>query len=497
MPRSIIIIGAGMAGLSAGCYAEMNGFETQLFEQHTTPGGVCTSWKRKGYTFDCCIHNLGGSSEHTRPHEVWRELGAVPARSMISYDEFVQVEEDAHTFTVYTDIDRLEKHMEERFPDDEHAIKEFTSAARHFTDFELLSAGPLARKGELLRALKFIPALIKWSRLSLKQYAARFTDPFLQRAFPCVMYDVEDIPMIFLLNFLAQMHKGDLGYPTGGSLAFSQAIADRYHELGGTIHYKSRVTKILVEDDRAVGVALADGTTHRAGVVVSDADGRTTIFDMLEGKYANERIRAFYAHPQERQAMTVHVSFGVQRDVSNEPHAIVLFLEEPVQLMDTEVDRLDLELSSHDPTLAPSGKGTIKAVLNSSYQYWRRLHATHEVYQAEKERLAEIVADQLETRFPGLKEQIEVVDVATPITFERYTGTWQGFQAWQPDQSVRGVVNTFIGRAWCRTLPGLKDFYMVGQWAGDFGLYGTAVGGRKLVQHFCKLEGKRFKTSST
>jgi len=136
-------------------------------------------------------------------------------------------------------------------------------------------------------------------------------------------------------------------------------------------------------------------------------------------------------------------------------------------------------------------------VLNSSYQYWRHLRTTQESYQAEKERLAGTIADQLETRFPGLKEQIEVTDVATPITFERYTGTWRGFQAWQPDQGVRGVLNTFMGRAWCRTLPGLKDFYMVGQWAGDFGLSGTAVGGRKLVRHFCKLEGKRFKTSST
>ncbi len=63
MSTSIAIIGAGMAGLSTGCYAQMNEFKTQIFEQHVTPGGVCTSWKRKGYTFDCCIHNLAGTRD--------------------------------------------------------------------------------------------------------------------------------------------------------------------------------------------------------------------------------------------------------------------------------------------------------------------------------------------------------------------------------------------------------------------------------------------------
>ncbi len=59
--KSIIIIGAGIAGLSAGCYGQMNGYQTPIFELHDLPGGLCTAWKRKGYTFDGCIHYLIGS----------------------------------------------------------------------------------------------------------------------------------------------------------------------------------------------------------------------------------------------------------------------------------------------------------------------------------------------------------------------------------------------------------------------------------------------------
>lgn len=62
MEKSIIIIGAGIVSLSTGCYGQMNGYRTQIFGMHTTPDGVCTTWKRKGYKIDGCIHWLTGSS---------------------------------------------------------------------------------------------------------------------------------------------------------------------------------------------------------------------------------------------------------------------------------------------------------------------------------------------------------------------------------------------------------------------------------------------------
>ena len=145
-----------MAGLSAGCYAQMNGYTTHIFEQHISPGGVCTSWKRKGYTFDCCVHNLPGSGEASTLHRIWRELGAVPTRPMVAYDELVQVEEGPHVFTVYTDIDRLEAHMKALSPADAKVIEELTNAARHFTGLELLSL-PVTGAAGLIGMLGFAP----------------------------------------------------------------------------------------------------------------------------------------------------------------------------------------------------------------------------------------------------------------------------------------------------------------------------------------------------
>jgi phytoene dehydrogenase-like protein len=89
----MIIIGAGVAGLAAGCYAQMNGYHTQIFELHDQPGGLCTAWERKGYTFDGCLYYLFGSGKGQPFYQLWQELGVIQGQSFIHHDEFMQITE--------------------------------------------------------------------------------------------------------------------------------------------------------------------------------------------------------------------------------------------------------------------------------------------------------------------------------------------------------------------------------------------------------------------
>lgn len=95
--KHILIIGAGIAGLAAGCYARMNGYRATIFELHDLPGGLCTAWERKGYVFDGCIHYLFGSGEGQPFHAMWQELGAVQNRPMINHDEYQRITDGEHT----------------------------------------------------------------------------------------------------------------------------------------------------------------------------------------------------------------------------------------------------------------------------------------------------------------------------------------------------------------------------------------------------------------
>jgi phytoene dehydrogenase-like protein len=484
----------------------MNGYRTTILEMHRLPGGVCTAWRRKGYIFDGCIHHLAGCRPGTNLHRMWQELGAMP-REMLHPERVVRVEEPSgKSLTIYADLERLATHMKRLAEADARVIDSYVRASRACRRFDMMELA-VAQPRDIARALRAIPSGLRWLRHTMATAARSFSDPFLRRAFPYILYDEPGNPMAAHLNLLAQCETHGFGWPAGGSLKFAQDIKERYRALGGEVQYGTRVNKVLVEDgaagpvrglrkrgwrsDRAVGVRLADGSEQRADVIVSTGYGPTTAFELLDGRYVTERMRATFSHPQDEIGMGLQVSLGVARDLSDEPPAVVMLLPRPVEIADQAYHRLSLEVFGFDPSMAPPGKGVLKVMLKTSYTYWRRLHRSPERYDAEKERVAELILDQLEARFPGLRAQVEVIDVATPVTIGRYTGNGRPFQRSQGFP----LVGFLAGRGIVRSLPGLARFYMVGQWAGLPGLPWVAGMGRSLVQHLCRQEGRPFVTT--
>ena len=136
MEKSIIIIGGGLTGLAAGCYGRMNGYKTTIFEMHDKAGGVCTAWKRKGYTIDGAMNWLVGTKPGSGFHKFWEELGAAKDWKIYNHDRYSIIEnKDGKAFTVYCDADRFEQYLLEFAPEDKDVIKEFTRVAA-FTNFE-------------------------------------------------------------------------------------------------------------------------------------------------------------------------------------------------------------------------------------------------------------------------------------------------------------------------------------------------------------------------
>ena len=107
----------------------------------------------------------------------------------------------------------------------------------------------------------------------------------------------------------------------------------------------------------------------------------------------------------------------------------MLFLDQPISVEDVQRDRLDLEIFNFDPSLAPAGRTVIKAVFDSNYDYWKELSANKRDYQAKKQKVADIVAQTLEKRFPGFKGKVEAVEVVTPVSVEHWTAAYRGCQA--------------------------------------------------------------------
>jgi phytoene dehydrogenase-like protein len=108
--KSIIIIGAGLAGLSAGCYAQMNGYDATLFEAHYMAGGYATKWTRKGYIFDGAMDWLNGINPKEKDSIMWRELGFLNNRKIAYFEDVVKVKDrNGDIWTFWCDPDKLER----------------------------------------------------------------------------------------------------------------------------------------------------------------------------------------------------------------------------------------------------------------------------------------------------------------------------------------------------------------------------------------------------
>ncbi|GAB4476597.1 MAG: FAD-dependent oxidoreductase [Anaerolineales bacterium] len=495
MEKQLLIIGGGIAGLAAGCYARMNGYRATIFEMHNLPGGLCTAWKRKDYIFDGCLHYLFGSGEGQPFHDLWLELGAIQDRPMINHNEYQRLSDGENTLIVYCDPDQLEDHLCHISPRDKPLIQQFCAGVRQFTHFDLSA---LYRKPrQLMNALdwrefgmKMMPYLLpmtKWANISAGEFASRFQHPFLQRAF-AQMFSWEEAPLIMGMALLASMHNHNAGFPQGGSLAFAQAIEKRFIELGGEILYKAQVEKILVENDQAVDVRLYNDEIYKGDVVISACDGRTTIFDLLDGQYINRRIKRMYDGHLPMHSM-MQISLGVKRDLSNSPHWITHLLDQDVLIAGEPRREIGIKHYCFDPTLAPAGKSVIEVIVRTQYSYWQHIYGRR-VYDEEQSQVSDILLHYLESWHPGINADIEVVDEATPLSYERYTGNWQG--------STCGFLLTketlpMLINGLPKTLPRLKNFYLAGQWVEPGGSVPlSAASGRNVIQLTCAADGKPF-----
>lgn len=497
--KSIIIIGAGVAGLSAGCYAQMNGYRTQIFELHNLPGGLCTAWDRKGYTFDGCIHYLFGTGDGQPFNAMWHELGAAQDWQIINHIEYQRITDGDKTLIVYADPDQLEAHMSALSPTDTPLIKAFCNGVRQFTRFDMSAmyqtAKPLMGAQEWrifgMKMLPFVLPMLRWALVSAKRFGERFKDPFLRRAVP-QMFSWEEAPVMMGMSLLAYLHTGNAGFPAGGSLKFARALEQRYRDLGGLIHYDSQVEKILVEDGRAVGVRLYNDEIHHADVILSAADGHSTIFDMLDGKFLSRKIKHMYdGHlPMHSQ---VQVSMGVKRDLSAEPHWTTYLLNQPLLMVGEDRREIGVKHYSFDPTLAPTGKSVVEVMMRSNYNYWQNIFGRR-LYDTEQRQVSQGLLDFLEQHYPGIPSDMEFVDEATPLSYERYTNNWMGATSgWLLTRETMPMMIMGVPK----TLPGLRNFYMAGQWVEPGGSVPlSAASGKNAVQLICAADGKRFEVYS-
>jgi phytoene desaturase len=494
MSKRVVIIGGGIAGLSAGIYSQQNGFDTEIIEMNNLPGGQCTAWDRKGYRFDYCLHWLVGTAKGPF-HDIWKETHVITDNVKIINHEIHTkiVDENGDEFIVYTNLGRWKNYLIEMAPEDTASINRMCNEMKKISALESYTNPPGMRSfleviHSTLKMLPILPLLIKYRTKTVKEYF-KTMDFKNQRLlyFLDVLYGQKDFSALAFLMIFSWFNESNAGYLLGGSLPLTIRMAERFKTLGGKLTLVNKVEKILTLDNIATGVVLSNGTQVSADYVISAADGYTTIFKMLEGKYQTEQIKDAYSN-WPLFTPIVQVSFGINKKIkSSAPNQE--FINKGLKIGQTKLEPgYSLMNYSFDATMSPIEKTVIVMRFETPWDLWKDL--TQQEYLEEKKQIEIDALLILKKHFPNIEDDLEVIDIATPRTTIRYTGVWKGsYEGFLP-------TNANITKSISMTLPHLHNFYMCGQWLfPGGGLPPSAQSGKWVAQLICKKEKKNFKSS--
>ena len=492
--KTIIIIGAGVSGLSAGVYAEQHGFHAILLEKNPSVGGMCTGWYRKGYYLDGCIHWLTGTKEGTMLNEMWHNIGAIEKQEdILQLDSWGTYEYQGQRVTMWRDLDRAEREWKEISPVDSKMIHKFFNMVRDFTKVELpldlpLSLMPLNRKLKLgLKVLSVWPSYLLTMRQSCEKFAAKFKSPAIR--FALTTCQVGEGNLFSMIYSYATVVIGDGGVPRGGSKPMVERMKEKFLSLGGTLKLNANVESVIIKEDAARGVKLSDGTSIHGDAVVSCLDVNYTLKKILRDQYRFPAFEKRMDNLRKNPAPScVYLCFSVKKDDKLPiPYS---FEVEPFDCAGVKISHLTVRSYAYDDSFTRKDRTIMTVLLDQSsydYPFWKELIKDRAKYNEYKASLAEIVKERIEKHIPSLKGDMEVLDVATPYTFKRYVN------------STNGVFMSFFFTpknsmfAHSGHLKGLKDFYLSGQWLqGPGGLPIAMSQGKFAIQRICKKEKLSF-----
>jgi len=483
MSKKVIVIGGGVSGLSAAIYARRSGFDVTLCEQHSIVGGMCTSWRRKGYLFEGAIHWLTGSSPKTQTYQLWKETGALNDNIKIYlHDIFRSIEWEGKILHLYRSIDKTARHLIELSPADEHEIRKLVKMVKAFTRMEMpvMDIKGVKVRGDPKRMTlgslyKMIPALMifaKISKFTCDDYLKRFKHPGIRILLKIIPSGYSASSIIFTI---ATLEAGDGGYPEGGSLAMTERMAQTFKGLDGKLLLNTKVKKVEIENGAVTGVKLENETLNADAVIVTQETiaALGSLFDAPPRDAWLQELRE-----KTKPAVCAHISMGIRAQL---PEIIPVWqLVEPIKYAGTDITEIGFGNYAVYEGYAPKGCAALTtALMGDTYDFWKKAKEDGR-YDEEKRALAEQIKAAVYRKYPQTEGNIEVIDIATPLTYERYTGAWHG--SWMTIQGPGDKMETYPG-----AVDSVHGLYFSGHRIMPPGGHPSALAvGRMAAQMVCR-----------
>lgn len=492
----IIIVGAGVAGLSAGIYARRRGWDTIIYEKNLKPGGECVSWTRMGYHIDNCVHWMTGTSATKEVYDTWCDCGVLgDGIETIKNQSFLSVISGNKRIDVCRDVEQFRLQLLQISPDDAKEIEGMIKAIKLYKNLDMLGKKPFEMLS-LWEKVKFIYSMMPLARVhkalskqSIEQYASRYKSQVLRDFINAYLPDKYNASSFMFI--LGTFMSGNCDLPKGGSKSITNRMLHKYIELGGRINCGCPVAKIEIDGNVAIGLMLENGCYDTADYIICSCDVSVTFNKLLGQRYIDDFFKSRFvdkrAHPV---YSSVNVYIGVDGDLPDNMGDTIWFKSKSFKVGDSIKDSFLLKNFSSEPSFSPEGKNLLQALIvqyENDFDVWKSLYkSNYDAYKRCKADVAAKVIENIEINFPQLKGRLTPVEIVTPMSFHRWCGAYKGAY-------MSFILTPFAAKKVHNGhLRSIKNLYLAGQWLqAPGGLPNAVVTGRFAVSRIANAIGEK------
>ncbi len=431
MRYDVLVIGAGLSGLTAAALLAKRGLHVAVVDPSFTPGGSCGIFKRNGVTFDQGSAMLFGFGERGfNAHRFVFNCLEEPI-DVIKHDLLYCVNFQGHRIKFWPDLDMFVEELARVFPDERDNIQRF------YHDLERMYRNVMVESpayttpdetelGESLKGLlkhpvsylRFLTYINKSAEDLLKKYfAGTEILKFFDKLTSTYCYaTVKESPAVLAAIMFVDNHVGGSFYPAGSTLFLPGKLEKVIEENGGDMLLENEVVRILFDGNRATGVQLRTGETVDADNLIYSGTVWNLYSKLIDSMHVRPERAEWAANQVPTHPSVVLYAHVDSRVIPEDTAPVEMLVGNPDSLDESEVTAYILSID--DKTLCAED-GHVVVAIGPTFDDWYKGDA--EEYRGRKEREQARLIAVLERRFPGFADGVRYAEVATPRTIERYT----------------------------------------------------------------------------
>lgn len=488
----VIVIGAGIGGLTAAAILAKNGKKVLVIEKNSAPGGYAVGFKRGEFQFDASLHLINGCNNGGLTYKILEKCGVTDKIKFLKpeylyrsifpdFDLQIPQNKPQEYINILTKYFPLERKGIERL------FKEMSSASYGGGSFT-------NSKITLLRVIMNLLNKYRERHLRINKTWQLVLDDFLKdvrlKAIISQLWEYYGLPpsklSAFYFDTSYDFYYNGGYYPKGGSQAFSDAFVDAIKSHGGEMALNCEVKKIIIDQNLAKGIKTKKGDEFLAKSIISNADIRNTFFKLIDPDYFPKNFKK-KIHQMKPSLSILQLYLGLNVDLKEKGISDYEIFVNPNYDLDKQLKAcINNEIneapfiitiySNLDNTLTGKGKSVVSIVALSGYDFWKNLPQGQ--YNKKKLEIADLLIKRTEKIIPNLTSYIERLETASPVTLERYTGNYNGAAyGWSQivsQSSMRRlnfknpyIKNLYLASAWTRPGGGISGVISAGEHAAE------------------------------